>query len=101
MYFFVSLLSSPSCGCSVNQVEAESERIGKDEVESKMIAASAQKDLNKALPMLQAAMEQVDKLDKGAISEVRGAAPGRMFEPSSCGSISNKRRNTCTYEYFP
>lgn len=52
-------------------VEAESERIGKEEVECKSIADDAEADLAKAMPMLMAAMAEVDKLDKGAISEVK------------------------------
>merc|ERR1719181_7097 len=55
-------------------VEADSERIGKEEVECKAIADDAQQDLAVALPALEKAMAEVDKLDKSAISEVKAYA---------------------------
>lgn len=56
------------------QVEAQAERIGKEEVECKAIADDAEADLSRALPALERAMEEVDKLDKGSISEVKAYA---------------------------
>lgn len=53
------------------QVEADSERIGKEEAETKKIADDAQKDLDEALPALQRAMLEVENLDKKAIAEVK------------------------------
>ncbi|RLN66518.1 hypothetical protein BBP00_00002156 [Phytophthora kernoviae] len=53
------------------QVEADSERIGKEESETKKIADDAQKDLDEALPALQRAMLEVENLDKKAIAEVK------------------------------
>ena len=53
------------------KVEADSERIGKEEIETKKIADDAQKDLDKALPALEKAMSEVDKLEKSSISEVK------------------------------
>ncbi|KAL4125505.1 hypothetical protein PRIC2_009088 [Phytophthora ramorum] len=53
------------------QVEADSERIGKEEAETKKIADDAQKDLDEALPALQRAMQEVENLDKKAIAEVK------------------------------
>ncbi|TMW60768.1 hypothetical protein Poli38472_000810 [Pythium oligandrum] len=53
------------------QVEADSERIGKEEAETKKIADDAQKDLDEALPALQRAMAEVENLDKKAIAEVK------------------------------
>jgi dynein heavy chain len=52
-------------------VEADSERIGKEELVCKEIAADAEADLGKALPALEKAMAEVEKLDKGSISEVK------------------------------
>ncbi|OQR83321.1 dynein heavy chain [Achlya hypogyna] len=53
------------------QVEAESDRIYKEEVETKKIADDAQKDLDEALPALAKAMAEVDLLDKKSIAEVK------------------------------
>ena len=52
------------------QVEQESERIGKDAMECQVIADDAQADLAVAMPALEKAMIEVDKLDKTAITEV-------------------------------
>ncbi|CEG44893.1 flagellar inner arm dynein 1 heavy chain beta [Plasmopara halstedii] len=53
------------------QVESDSERISKEEAETKKIADDAEKDLNEALPALQHAMMEVENLDKKAIAEVK------------------------------
>ncbi|TYZ61865.1 hypothetical protein PybrP1_000798 [[Pythium] brassicae (nom. inval.)] len=53
------------------QVEADSERISKEEAETQKIADDAQKDLDEALPALQRAMLEVENLDKKAIAEVK------------------------------
>ena len=53
------------------QVEADEQRISKEAAECKEISDSAQRDLSKALPALEKAMKEVDKLDKGSISEVK------------------------------
>ncbi|CAK4669134.1 unnamed protein product [Aphanomyces euteiches] len=53
------------------QVEAESERILKEEIETKKIADDAQTDLDEALPALAKAMQEVELLDKKAIAEVK------------------------------
>jgi dynein heavy chain len=53
------------------QVEADSQRIGKEEAETSKIADEAQKDLDEALPALQKAMLEVENLDKKAIAEVK------------------------------
>ncbi|GMI05338.1 hypothetical protein TrVE_jg1168 [Triparma verrucosa] len=55
-------------------VEADSIRIGKEETECLAIAADAEADLAVALPALEKAMKEVDKLDKGSISEVKAYA---------------------------
>lgn len=52
------------------QVEQESERIGKDAMECQVIADDAQADLAVAMPALEKAMAEVDKLDKTSITEV-------------------------------
>lgn len=51
-------------------MEQESERIGKDAVECQVIADDAQADLAVAMPALEKAMAEVDKLDKNSITEV-------------------------------
>lgn len=51
-------------------MEQESERIGKDATECQVIADDAQADLAVAMPALEKAMMEVDKLDKTAITEV-------------------------------
>jgi len=53
------------------QVEADSERIGLEAAECKQISDDAEADLAVAMPALEKAMEEVDKLDKGSISEVK------------------------------
>ena len=54
------------------EVEAKSEKIGKEEYECKAIAADAEADLAIALPALEQAMQEVEKLDKNSISEIKG-----------------------------
>ena len=53
------------------KVESEKERIAKEEEICKNIAEDADKDLAAALPALERAMTEVDKLDKSSISEVK------------------------------
>ena len=52
------------------QVEADSDRIGLEAIECKAISDDAEADLAIAMPALEKAMEEVDALDKSAISEV-------------------------------
>ncbi|CAM9584402.1 unnamed protein product [Phaeothamnion confervicola] len=56
------------------QVEAESEKIGREEAECSAIAQDAQADLAVAMPALERAMGEVDRLDKSAITEVKSFA---------------------------
>ncbi|CAN0106622.1 unnamed protein product, partial [Hapterophycus canaliculatus] len=51
--------------------QAKSERIGKDAMECQVIADDAQADLAVAMPALEKAMAEVDKLDKTSITEVK------------------------------
>eukprot|EP01138_Halocafeteria_seosinensis_P001392 gb/GECG01001428.1/.p1 GENE.gb/GECG01001428.1/~~gb/GECG01001428.1/.p1 ORF type:complete len:4689 (+),score=693.48 gb/GECG01001428.1/:1-14067(+) len=53
------------------KVESEKERIAREEEICKSIAEDADKDLSAALPALERAMAEVDKLDKSSISEVK------------------------------
>ena len=53
------------------QVEADSERISLEAIECKAISDDAEAELAIALPALERAMEEVEKLDKGAVSEVK------------------------------
>ena len=62
-------------------VEADSERIGKEEKECLAIAADAEADLAVAMPALEKAMLEVEKLDKGSITEVKAyAKPPALVE---------------------
>ena len=54
-----------------SKVEADSLRIAKEEISCKEIADDAEADLAKALPALNNALEEVDKLDKSSIRCVR------------------------------
>lgn len=53
------------------QVEADSERISQEAAECKAISDDAEADLAIAMPALEKAMEEVDKLDKSSVSEVK------------------------------
>jgi len=53
------------------QVEADQARIAKEEAESNAIAADAKADLDVAMPALEKAMTEVDKLTKNDVSEVK------------------------------
>lgn len=53
------------------QVEADSDRIGIEAAECKAISDDAEADLAIAMPALEKAMEEVEKLDKASISEVK------------------------------
>lgn len=57
----------------LSKVEQESEKIGKDAMECQVIADDAQADLAVAMPALERAMAEVDKLDKTAITEVKNS----------------------------
>jgi dynein heavy chain len=56
------------------KVEADSARISVEAAEANAIAASAERDLGVALPALQQAMIEVDKLEKSSISEIKSFA---------------------------
>ena len=56
------------------QVNVESEKISKDEVECKAIAEDAQADLDKALPALEAAQKALELLNKKDMAEVKAYA---------------------------
>jgi len=53
------------------QVEADSERISIEAAECKAISDDAEADLAIAMPALEKAMDEVDKLDKSAVSEIK------------------------------
>jgi dynein heavy chain len=53
------------------QVEADAERIGKEEEACNAESAKAQAELDIAMPALNAALEEVEKLDKSAITEIK------------------------------
>ena len=49
----------------------ESEKISKDEVDTRKIAEDAQQDLDKALPALEAAQKALELLNKKDMAEVK------------------------------
>ncbi|KFH07428.1 putative dynein-1-alpha heavy chain, flagellar inner arm I1 complex [Toxoplasma gondii VAND] len=53
------------------QVEADSDRISKEEVETKILSEDARRDLAKAMPALEAAIDALEKLDKKSVAEVK------------------------------
>ena len=53
-------------------VNKDAERIAEEEKVCRAIAEDAERDLNEAMPMLEEALAQVDKLDKSAVTEVKG-----------------------------
>ena len=71
------------------QVEADEQRINKEALECKAISDDAQRDLAVALPALEAAMMEVDKLDKSSISEVKAytSPPPLVLRPASHRSL--------------
>ena len=74
------------------QVEADSERIGLEASECKAISDDAEADLAIAMPALEKAMEEVEKLDKGAISEVKAyTKPPALVETVLQVQIRNKK----------
>ena len=73
-------------------VEAEAERIGREELETKAIADEAERDLGVALPALEKAMSEVDKLQKSDISEVKAyATPPDPVMVTMAGKYSSER----------
>jgi dynein heavy chain len=56
------------------QVEADSSRIEKEAAETEAMADDARRDLAKAMPALEAAVDALEKLDKKSISEVKAYA---------------------------
>lgn len=53
------------------QVEADSARIQTEEVETKLLSEEARRDLAKAMPALEAAIDALEKLDKKSVAEVK------------------------------
>lgn len=53
------------------QVEADSKRIQTEEVETKILSDEARRDLAKAMPALEAAIDALEKLDKKSVAEVK------------------------------
>ncbi|OEH79493.1 heavy chain 2 family protein [Cyclospora cayetanensis] len=55
----------------MKQVEADSARIQAEEVETKILSEDARRDLDKAMPALEAAIDALEKLDKKSVAEVK------------------------------
>ena len=52
-------------------VNAETEKIGKEEADTKVIADEAQADLDKAIPALEAAQKALELLNKKDMAEIK------------------------------
>ena len=57
----------------------ESEKIGQEELKCKAIADNAQRDLDEAVPALEAAMTALDALNKKDITEIKETADHFVF----------------------
>jgi dynein heavy chain len=70
-------------------VEADSLRIEKEAKETKIISDDATRDLEKAMPALDAALDALEKLDKKSISEVKAyAKPPDMVMKTMCAVMT-------------
>jgi len=70
-------------------VEADSTRIQKEAAETKIISDDATRDLEKAMPALEAALDALKKLDKKAISEVKSfPKPPDMVMKTMCAVMT-------------
>jgi dynein heavy chain len=70
-------------------VEADSVRIDKEAKETKIISDDATRDLEKAMPALDAALDALEKLDKKSISEVKAyAKPPEMVMKTMCAVMT-------------
>mmetsp|Transcript_64893 Transcript_64893/g.119431 ORF Transcript_64893/g.119431 Transcript_64893/m.119431 type:complete len:4522 (+) Transcript_64893:77-13642(+) len=70
-------------------VEADSVRIEKEAKETKILADDATRDLEKAMPALDAALDALEKLDKKSISEVKAyAKPPDMVMKTMCAVMT-------------
>jgi len=70
-------------------VEADSKRIAKEAEDTKVLADDATRDLEKAMPALDAALDALEKLDKKAISEVKAyAKPPDMVMKTMCAVMT-------------
>jgi len=70
-------------------VESDSKRIQTEAAETKIISDDATRDLEKAMPALEAAMDALEKLDKKAISEVKAyAKPPDMVMKTMCAVMT-------------
>eukprot|EP00392_Amoebophrya_sp_AT5.2_P008786 g8814.t1 len=89
------------------QVESDSARIEKEAAETKILADDAQRDLAKAMPAMEAAVDALAKLDKKSISEVKAyAKPPEMVmktmnavlcvmdKPQGWGAAKNELNDT-------
>jgi len=71
------------------QVEADSIRIEKEAKETKILADDATRDLEKAMPALDAAEDALDKLDKKSIAEVKAyAKPPEAVMKTMCAVMT-------------
>jgi dynein heavy chain len=74
---------------SQNAVELESKRIQKEKIECESIASEAKTELAIALPALEEALAQVEKLDKSSITEIKAYSnpPSAVEKVLSCVMI--------------
>jgi len=79
-------------------VQAESEKIGKEEAETKIIADDAQKDLDEALPALAAAEEALNALNKKDLSEIKAYAKPPTLVEMVMEAVMLLRKKTPTWD---
>merc|ERR1712228_465602 len=71
------------------QVEADSIRIEKEAKETKSLKDEATRELEKAMPSLEAALDALEKLDKKSIAEVKAyAKPPDMVMKTMCAVMT-------------
>ena len=79
------------------QVNIESDKIGKDEVETRKIADDAQQDLDKALPALEAAQKALELLNKKDIGEVKAYAKPHKAVEKTLEAVMVLRRSEASW----
>ena len=79
-------------------VQAESEKIGKEEAETTIIADDAQKDLDEALPALASAEEALNALNKKDLSEIKAYAKPPTLVELVMEAVMVLRKKTPTWD---
>eukprot|EP00929_Paragymnodinium_shiwhaense_P077086 TRINITY_DN3967_c0_g4_i1.p1 TRINITY_DN3967_c0_g4~~TRINITY_DN3967_c0_g4_i1.p1 ORF type:complete len:2593 (+),score=910.05 TRINITY_DN3967_c0_g4_i1:931-7779(+) len=71
------------------QVKADSVRIAKERQDTDIIKSDAERDLEKAMPALEAALDALEKLDKKSVAEIKAyAKPPDMVMKTMCAVMT-------------